>query len=67
MIGFKTLPEIHPITYQGSESSTSEGIIKIFEDAKKLLLKRQNRIPLVVFEEMGLAELSKSNPLKVTT
>ena len=64
---FKTLPEIYVVTFQGSESSTSEGIEKAFEKARTLLAKSANRsiLPLVVFDEMGLAELSPNNPLKV--
>ena len=64
---FRTLPEVYVITFQGSESSTSEGIEKAFEKARALLAKNADRLilPLVVFDEMGLAELSPNNPLKV--
>lgn len=70
---FKTLPGLFAVTYQGSESSTSEGILLVFEKAKKIVIAHQNVnnnennqiIPLIVFDEMGLAEISKNNPLKV--
>ena len=65
------MPGVFPVTYQGSESSTSEGIHLIFEKAKKILATYSKNnanntvIPLIVFDEMGLAEISKNNPLKV--
>jgi hypothetical protein len=64
---FKKLPRILAIPYQGSESSTSEGIEKIFEKARGVLNNNQDNsiLPLIVFDEIGLAEISKNNPLKV--
>jgi nucleoside-triphosphatase THEP1 len=63
---FKTLPRILAIPYQGSESSTSEGIEKIFQKAHNVLKNAdQSILPLIVFDEIGLAEISKNNPLKV--
>jgi nucleoside-triphosphatase THEP1 len=63
---FKKLPRILGIPYQGSESSTSEGIEKIFEKANNVLRSGDKSIlPLVVFDEIGLAEISKNNPLKI--
>ena len=51
------------VFYQGSNSSTPQAIEKVFEKAKKLLNKDQ--LPVVIFDEIGLAEASKHNPLKV--
>ena len=53
--------------YQGSETSTSEGIDKVFKNARKAKKdpKNKNNINLVFFDEMGLAERSSNNPLKV--
>lgn len=64
---FKKLPRILAIPYQGSESSTSEGIEKIFEKARGVLNNSHDNsiVPLIVFDEIGLAEISKNNPLKI--
>ena len=64
---YKGLPELIPVSYQGSESCTSEGIIKIFERAEKFLdtTETTELLPVIVFDEIGLAEISKHNPLKV--
>jgi len=64
---FKSLPRLFLIGYQGSKSSTSEGIERVFERAQKLLKDStdKNLIIMVFFDEIGLAELSKNNPLKV--
>ncbi len=64
---FKKLPRLLAIPYQGSESSTSEGIEKIFEKAKNVLKNNEDNsiLPLIVFDEIGLAEISKNNPLKI--
>ena len=61
---FQELPKLYVVSYQGSESSTSEGIIKIFEKAHKYKLDN-NALPVVLLDEVGLAENSKNNPLKV--
>ena len=64
---FRTLPHLYVVSYQGSESSTSEGIHEIFEKASKY--KRHNKdadvLPVVLLDEVGLAENSPNNPLKV--
>ena len=55
-------------SFQGSESCTSDGILKVYEKAKnhsKKLNETKNILPVFVFDEIGLAELSKYNPLKV--
>ncbi|KAJ8320969.1 hypothetical protein KUTeg_002556 [Tegillarca granosa] len=49
---------------EGSESSTSDGIIKVFERAKEIQ-SSENILPLVILDEIGLAEVSQFNPLKV--
>ncbi|CAH1258852.1 RNF213 [Branchiostoma lanceolatum] len=63
---FKKLPQLYVVSHQGSESSTSEGIIKVFDKAKKY--KEHNEggvLPVVLLDEIGLAEESRFNPLKV--
>jgi hypothetical protein len=64
---FQTLPNLYVVSYQGSESSTSEGIMKVFDKAEKYLKANQheNVLPVVLLDEVGLAEVSKFNPLKV--
>jgi E3 ubiquitin-protein ligase RNF213 len=72
---FRSLPELRVFSYQGSESSTSEGILKVFKKAEDLVFAiekdegnqqaRNELIPLVLLDEVGLAEISPSNPLKV--
>ena len=63
----KTLPQLYVVSHQGSESSTSDGILKVFEKARKY--KEHNKsgdvLPVVLLDEIGLAEVSKYNPLKV--
>ena len=64
---FRELPQLYVVSYQGSESSTSEGILKVFEKARKYKShnKDGNVLPVVLLDEVGLAENSKYNPLKV--
>ena len=67
---FKNLPKLYINTYQGSLSSTSQGILKIFEKARRILKQMNNEdlnkiISMVFIDEMGLAEHSSNNPLKV--
>ena len=63
----KTLPQLYVVSHQGSESSTSDGILKVFKKARKY--KEHNKsgdvLPVVLLDEIGLAEVSKYNPLKV--
>ena len=66
---FKEKGKLYRYYYQGSGSSTSEGIEQVFK--KALIAKKSNEnsknkiITLVFFDEMGLAERSKNNPLKI--
>lgn len=67
---FRALPEVKVISFQGSESSTSDGINKVFNKALEFLTKKddsveQKIIPLILLDEVGLAEISPHNPLKV--
>ena len=64
---FKQQPQLYVVSYQGSESSTSEGIEKVFEKARKYKSHNEdgNILPVVLLDEVGLAENSKYNPLKV--
>ena len=68
---FKDKGKLYRFYYQGSETSTAEGIKQVFD--KALATKNEKKeedddnkiIPLVFFDEMGLAERSSNNPLKV--
>ena len=67
---FKELPGIILNSYQGSMGSTSQGVENVFKKARKALEKlsdedRRNNISMIFFDEMGLAEHSPNNPLKV--
>ena len=62
----KQLPQLYVVSYQGSESSTSEGILKVFEKARRYNVEGANDVlPVVLLDEIGLAEVSAFNPLKV--
>ncbi|CAF1514684.1 unnamed protein product [Didymodactylos carnosus] len=65
---FQTLPELVSVSYQGSQNCTSESVLKIFKRAEKYLKAKNDTdqlLPVIVFDEIGLAELSPHNPLKV--
>ncbi|KAF0511752.1 e3 ubiquitin-protein ligase [Gigaspora margarita] len=65
---FKTLPQIYMIPYHVSASSTSEGIKKVFETARKFQEISTNENPVnavVLLDGVELAETSPHNPLKV--
>lgn len=63
---FKNFKPIYSLYYGGSETSTAEGITRVYDRAK-FYLERKGATdkPVVVFDEIGLAELSPHNPLKV--
>ena len=66
---FKNFPQLFIYNYQGSETSTSQGIIETFDKARayvknKQKNKKENYISMFFFDEMGLAERSPNNPLK---
>jgi hypothetical protein len=68
---FKNFPNLMYKTYQCSILSTSESIEKAFSQARMLkdnIIKNRNDqqvIVAIILDEIGLAEASKSNPLKV--
>ena len=67
---FKHFPKIILHSYQGSLGSTSEGVKDIFDKARKSYAKQKEKykkeiISGIYFDEMGLAEHSPNNPLKV--
>eukprot|EP00435_Cladocopium_sp_Y103_P034253 s610_g8.t2 len=63
---WRSFPRIYVISYQGSEVSTSEGITRVFQKAQTYKNSIANdALVLVHFDEIGLAEASPNNPLKV--
>ena len=51
--------------YQGTDKTTSEDIINIFKRVRNSMEYSLKNIPIFLFEEMGLAQKSKDNPLKI--
>ena len=65
---FKHFPKVYTKSYQGSLTSNSKGVLKIFKKARESLKDKKlsnEIISAIYFDEMGLAEISKNNPLKV--
>ena len=64
---FRKIPSIKITPYQGSITSTSQGVLEAFNISKKKIKKKKmkNLISILYFDEMGLAEISPNNPLKV--
>ena len=64
---FKKYPKMYVSTYQGALNSTSEGVKNIFDKAREILKvsESKDKISTIYFDEMGLAEHSPHNPLKV--
>ena len=63
---FKKLPSIKITPYQGSITSTSQGVLEAFNIARtKIKDNNEKLISILYFDEMGLAEISPNNPLKV--
>ncbi|CAG8547768.1 12126_t:CDS:10 [Acaulospora morrowiae] len=64
----RTLPQVYMIPYQGSSLSISEGIEKVFQSAQnyQVCSSKENPVTSVVLlDQVGLAETSPHNPLKV--
>lgn len=64
---FKNYPNLISYYFQGSEQSTSKGIEKLYMKAHDQQEKKNKKedLVVVVFDEIGLAEISPHNPLKV--
>lgn len=65
----KSFPAVKSFFYQGNTQSTSQSIEKIFNDAigkQVLYLEQKLNVQVVVLlDEIGLAEISPHNPLKI--
>ena len=70
---FKNYPSIIQIYFQGSESTEPDDVEEVFKKAENLYenFKRNKKINdkvpifMILFDELGLAEKSPTNPLKV--
>ena len=71
---FREFPQIVLSYFQGSESTKPEDIEKLFEIAENKLQFYKDKeefkniqlpISMILFDELGLAEQSESNPIKV--
>ena len=63
---FKEYNEVIPSFYQCSITSTSESVEQVFNRARKKLENHEYKINSLVFmDEMGIADESRNNPLKV--
>ena len=72
---FKLYPKIIQTYFQGSKSNIPEDIENLFKRTKKLYDKFKDKYPdkkeddipiyMILFDELGLAEKSPNNPLKV--
>ena len=60
----KETKELVVFQYQGSLNSTSDEIKQVFKKAKNYQKSNKDTIVMVYIDEMGLAEISKNNPLK---
>lgn len=64
----KSFSSISEYAFQGSENCLSSSLSALFERVKEnnnSKKKNKNVIPLILFDEIGLAEKSPDNPLKV--
>ena len=61
-------PELIIYKIQGSLNTRTEDVLNIFKEARNEQKKENenNKLHLILMDEMGLAELSPNNPLKVT-
>ena len=58
-------PELLSFKIQGSLNTTSEEIIKIFQRGRTNQKNNKDKLWVIFMDEMGLAEISDNNPLKV--
>ena len=65
---FKELPNLLTYSFQGSLSSTSEGVLAVFEKANDSIVNLKDQIKdnivMIFFDEMGLAEYSPNSKLE---
>ncbi|CAG8747664.1 2743_t:CDS:2, partial [Gigaspora rosea] len=62
---FRTLPQVYLVPHQGSSSSTSDGIVKVFNKALNYQKGNSKEFPLITVVLLDETEKSPHNPLKV--
>ena len=62
---FKKVAPIYIVYFQGSKTTTSNEIEKAFDNAYNYKKNNPKTITVIFFDEMGLAEISDNNPLKI--
>ena len=67
---FRKYPQILTTYFQGSESTLADDIENLFIIGKQKLIKYEEKkenkpISLLIFDEIGLSEFAKDNPVKV--
>ena len=66
---FKNYPKIDQIYFQGSENTNPEDVEELFKRTEELSnvykARKEKSICMILFDELGLAEQSKTKPLKV--
>ena len=62
---FKNYQKINQTYFQGSDFTTPEDVEDLFKKTKELYKNNKSEIYMILFDELGLAEKSPSNPLKV--
>ena len=64
---FKSLPKLLTNSYHGSSNSTSKGILHCFNRTRSIINynNKEQIISMLLFNDIGIAELSPNNPLKV--
>ena len=62
---FKKVAPIYIVYFQGSKTTTSKEIEKAFDNAYNYKKNNPKTITIIFFDEMGLAEISDNNPLKI--
>ena len=58
-------PPLIPFKIQGSLNTTSDEILSTFNKGRSYQNQNKDKLAIVFMDEMGLAEISENNPLKV--
>ena len=61
----RMFPPLTAFKIQGSLNTTSEDILNIFKKGRTYQKENEDKLSVVFMDEMGLAEISENNPLKV--
>ena len=61
----RMFPPLTAFKIQGSLNTTSDDILNIFEKGRTYQKENKDKLSVIFMDEMGLAEISENNPLKV--